>query len=113
MALKPEVGIKPMQLFLIGLGGCIGMTVASILRKMGMGFDRYEIALRGEQLEKPPRIFTKIEIEHKFWGDGITKGKIEQGIKLARKYCPITNMVEQAVKIEHKYEIYPNMKVIE
>lgn len=99
--------IKPMQLFLIGLGGCIGMTIASVLGNMRVKFDRYEMALRGEQLEKPPRVFTRIEIEHKFWGNEITEEKLRQAIELFRKYCPITNMVECAVKIEHEYEINP------
>ncbi|HEU5315453.1 MAG TPA: OsmC family protein, partial [Chloroflexota bacterium] len=57
-------GMRPIELLLLGLGGCTGMDVIGILRKMRQNVTGYELHVRGERRDEHPMVFTRIAVEH-------------------------------------------------
>lgn len=97
---------RPLELLLIGLGGCTGMDVLSIMRKKRVPFDDFEIKLEAEQAKEYPKVFTKIRIKFIVYGKSINKVDIERAIELSEtKYCSASAMLRQSAQIETSYEI--------
>ena len=100
---------RPKELLLIGLGGCSGSDVISILQKMREKVDRFEIELDADMAEEHPKVFTKIHIKYKFWGVELNEANIEKAINLSQdRYCSVTAMLKAAVDITHSYIINPD-----
>lgn len=101
-----DSGFRPMQLLLIGLGGCTGMDVLSILRKKRQDVTSFEVLLDAQQAEEHPRVFTHIDIRYTIQGRGIRPAAVERAIELSEtKYCPAQAMLAKSAVIEHVYEI--------
>lgn len=99
-------GPRPMELVLMALGGCTGMDVISILRKMRVDVDSYQVRLEAERTDQHPRIFTRIRIEHVFTGTGIPVDNVERAVGLsATKYCPVSAMLAKATRVEHHFRV--------
>lgn len=109
-----NAGIRPKELLLLGLGGCTGSDVASILKKKRVKLDNFEINIITEVTEEYPQVFTDLHIEYVFYGKDINKNAVERAIKLSQtKYCGVTKMLERAMKISHSYRIEESEKVEE
>ena len=106
--LGSNAATRPKELLLIGLGGCTGADVASILHKMKEKVDRFEIDIQAESATEHPKVFTKIHVLYKFWGDSLKSSNLEKAINLSQdKYCSVSAMLKKAVAITHSYEINP------
>jgi len=104
-----NAGARPKELVLLGLGGCTASDVASILIKMREPLRRFEIDLKAENAQEHPKVFTKIHITYKFWGENLNQANIEKAINLStEKYCSVSAMLKQAVDITHSYLINPD-----
>jgi len=107
----PEVGgdnkgFTPMELILVGLAGCTGMDVISILRKKRQDVTGFEVITRGTNAEEHPRVYTEIEIEYVVRGHNVDPKAVTRAIELSEgKYCPATNMLNKTAKITSKYRI--------
>jgi putative redox protein len=107
----PEVGgedkgATPMEILLMALGGCTGMDVVSILRKMHTQFDQFGIEIKGEKTEEHPRIYKKIELVYKFKGEGIKEENVEKAVRLSQeKYCSVSAMLRKSAEVNYKIEI--------
>ena len=103
-----EGASKPKELFLMGLAGCTGMDVASILDKMRVSVDRFEVAVDADMAEEHPKVFTKIRLEYLFRGENIDEEKVAHAIELSEtKYCAVTAMLRPTVLIETRFSINP------
>ncbi len=103
-----DAGTRPKELILIGLGGCTGADVASMLSKMKAPVSRFEIDIDAESAEEHPKVFTKIHLTYKFWGEGVKEDNLEKAITLSQdKYCSVSAMLKKAVEITHSYELNP------
>ena len=101
-----EAATRPKELILIGLAGCSGSDVASILSKMREKIQRFEIDVDSESATEHPKVFTKIHLKYRFWGENLKKDNIEKAIALSQdKYCSVTAMLKPKVEIEHSIEI--------
>jgi len=101
-----DAGARPMELFLMGLGGCTSMDVISIIRKKRIKLDNYECHLEADQAEEHPKVFTKVKIHFIFWGKDIPNEAVERAIELSETiYCSASAMLKKAVDIETSYEI--------
>lgn len=101
-----ELGFQPLQLFAIGLVGCTGMDVISILQKKRQEVTEFEVSARIERAEEHPKVFTKIVIEYKVTGKGIDQQAVERAVELSEtRYCPAQAMLEKAAEISHKITI--------
>ena len=101
-----DSGFRPMQLLLVGLGGCTAMDVLSILRKKRQEVTSFEVFLDAQQADEHPRVFTDIDIKYVIYGRGVRPAAVERAIELSEtKYCPAQAMMAKAANIEHTYEI--------
>ncbi len=101
-----NAGSRPLELLLIGLGGCTGMDVLSIMQKKRVPFDDFEMHLTAEQAEDYPKVFTNISIKYIIFGKGINPKDIERAIELSEtKYCSASAMLKHSAKITTSYEI--------
>lgn len=102
------VAPSPVQAVLAAVGGCGGMDVIGMLRKMRQRVTGYEIELIAERAEEHPRVFTAIEIVHRVYGDDLNAASVERAIELSEtKYCSVHAMLAPAVKLTSRYEILP------
>ncbi|MBN2424966.1 MAG: OsmC family protein [Calditrichaceae bacterium] len=100
--------IRPKELLLLSLAGCTGSDVASILTKMRERYTRLEVHLDGEMAEEHPKVYTSLHLKFKIWGDDLNTSNIEKAISLSSgKYCSVTAMLRNSVKITDSYEINP------
>jgi len=101
-----DAGIRPKELLLLGLGGCTGNDVASILAKKRVKLDGFEMKIQAEETEEHPKVFTDVHIEYIFYGNNINTKDVERAIELSQtKYCGVTKMFEKAMKVTHSYRI--------
>lgn len=104
-----DTAARPMELVLIALGGCTGMDVVSILRKMRVDFADFEVLLEAERVAEHPKVYSKIHLNYHIWGKDIPEDKFKRAIELSQeRYCPITHMLKHSAKIEHEYTINPD-----
>lgn len=99
-------GFSPMELMALGLGGCTGIDVISILQKKRQDVTGLEVRVNTERREEHPKVWTRVLIEYIVTGRNIDPAAVERSIQLSsEKYCPAQNMLKIAVKIETRYEI--------
>jgi len=99
-------GPRPKPLTLVSLGGCTGMDVISILKKMRVKPDYFNVQVEGELTEEHPKYYHTITITYIFRGKDLPVEKLEKAINLSQdKYCGVSAMLNKAVKIEHKIVI--------
>lgn len=99
-------GFRPMEMLLIGLGGCTGMDTISLLRKMRQEVMSYEVRLEGVQAEEHPRVYTEISVEHVVRGKGLQEEMVRKAVDLsANRYCPAGGMLGKVAKLTHLYRI--------
>ena len=101
-------GPTPKGLLISGLVGCTGMDVASILRKMKVGYDKLELSAETEYTEEHPKIFKEITLKYFIEGDpGIDTAKVKRAVELSMtKYCGVTEILRKSSNIS--YIIYLN-----
>jgi putative redox protein len=101
-----DCGPRPMEMLLVGLGGCTGMDVISILRKMRQDVSRYEIRLKGQRASDHPRVFTTISVEHVVHGHGLSAESVRRAVELsATRYCSAAAMLGKVARIEESYRM--------
>ena len=102
-----NLGIRPMEMLLIGLGGCSNFDVVSILRKGRQPVESCEVFLDAERADEEPKVFTKIHLHFVVKGRGLKEPQVKRAVELsAEKYCSASIMLGRAgVDISHDYEI--------
>jgi len=101
-----NTGFRPMELLLVGFGGCSGMDVISILRKKKQQVAGLEINVKGEKSDTAPKIYKAIHIEYVVKGKGVEKVAVERAISLSLdKYCSVGATLAKAGTITHSYRI--------
>ncbi len=107
----PEVGghntgLRPMELLLVGIGGCSGMDIISILKKKKQEITGLEINVRGQKAETHPKKFTDIDIEFIVKGRNIAEDAVKRAVELSMdKYCSVKATLEGTAKISFSYRI--------
>lgn len=101
-----NAGFRPMELILVGLGGCTGMDVLSILSKKKQNLTGFEIRVKGERAESHPKVYKEIELEYIVKGKGISDEAVKKAILLSEeKYCSVEAMLRPTVKVTSSYRI--------
>ncbi len=107
----PEAGgrnlaIRPMEMLLLGLGGCTAFDVVHILRKARQRVATCEVELTAERAPSAPKVFTHIHVHFVLSGEDLSKDQIERAIALsAKKYCSASIMLEKTATITHDFEL--------
>ncbi len=102
-----NMGIRPMEMLLLGLGGCTSFDVMSILQKQRLDIRDCIADIEAQRADAVPAVFTSIHIHFTVKGKGLRENAIERAIKLsAEKYCSASIMLEKSdVKITHSFSI--------
>jgi putative redox protein len=101
-----NLGIRPMEMLLLGLGGCTAFDVVSILRKSRQRISDCEVEIEAERAAEVPRVFTGIHVHFIVSGRDLDETKVSKAVSLsADKYCSASRMLEKAVTITHDFEI--------
>ena len=104
-----EKGARPMQLLLMGLGGCSSMDVLSILSKQKVVLEDYDVNINADRdTDNTPSLFNKINVEFIFKGEIGEKElkKIKRAVDLSmNKYCSVTKIMEKTATIDYSITI--------
>ncbi|MEW6409010.1 MAG: OsmC family protein [Nitrospirota bacterium] len=99
-------GFRAMELVLIGLAGCTGMDVISILRKKKQGVVGFEVNVKGERAEEHPMVYKKIDVEYVIKGRDISEEAVARSISLSwDKYCSVGAMLKKTADMNYTYKI--------
>jgi len=99
-------GPRPKPLTLVSLGGCTGMDVISILAKMRVVPDAFDVQISGELTEEHPKYYHKIHIVYKFKGNDLPMDKLEKAVTLSQdRYCGVSEMLRRAATLTHEIVI--------
>jgi len=102
-----ENGFRPMELFAIGLAGCTGMDVVSIMRKKRQEITAFEVRVHVDRAKEYPTVFTKAVVEYLVTGVSVDQEALVRSIELsATRYCPAQAMLGKIMPIELSYTIY-------
>ncbi len=101
-----NLGIRPMEMVLTGLGACTAFDVVSILKKSRQKVIDCRVELDAERAKEVPKVFTRIHIHFVLTGQSLKAAAVERAIELsAAKYCSATIMLARCVEISHDFEI--------
>jgi putative redox protein len=99
-----KTGNSPMELVLIGLCGCTGYDVASILTKKREPFTSIEVRAEAERAATPPTVYTEIHLVYRVGGN-VSHKAVEDAVRLSEeKYCSVAAMLHKTVKISYVIE---------
>ncbi len=99
-------GSRPMELVLMGMGGCTAFDVILILRKARQKVADCRVELSAERADSVPKVFTKIHVHFVVTGHNLRESAVERAVKLsAETYCSASAMLGKTAAITHDYEI--------
>lgn len=100
------LGVSPMEVVLVGIAGCSGMDVVSILKKKRVEFDGLNITVEGERASAHPKVFTKINMIFSFSGTDLKEKALEDTVRLSLdKYCSVAGMLNKSAGIKWQVRI--------
>lgn len=111
MDAAPEVGgrnlgVRPMEMLLLGLGGCSSIDVLMILQKSRQQVTDCHVELSAERASSDPKVFTKMHLHFVVTGKNLSPEKVERAINLsAEKYCSASIMFSKTAEVTHDFEI--------
>jgi putative redox protein len=101
-----NLGIRPMEMLLLGLGGCSAFDVVHILRKARQPITDCVADLSASRAETDPKVFTQIHVHFTVTGQSLDPKRVEQAVLLsAEKYCSASIMLGKVAEITHDFEI--------
>ncbi|MEA3301894.1 MAG: OsmC family protein [Pseudomonadota bacterium] len=101
-----NLGMRPMEMLLLGMGGCTEFDVMMMLRKSRQDVTSCEVQLEAQRAETEPKVFTAIHAHFVIHGTNLNEKHVKRAIALsAEKYCSASIMLEKTAKITHDYEI--------
>jgi len=99
-------GPRPKALMLTALAGCTGMDVVSILKKMRVEVERFNIEVSAEETEEHPKHFTHMHIVYRFGGKDLPLDKLQKAVELSQdRYCGVSFMYRKAMEVTHEIVI--------
>jgi putative redox protein len=101
-----DLGIRPMEMLLLGLGGCTAFDVVMILGKARQAVSDCVVEIEAARADTEPKVFTKIHVHFVVTGQGLADKQVARAVELsAEKYCSASIMLGKTAVITHDYEI--------
>lgn len=101
-----NLGARPMELLLIGMGGCASFDVVHILRKGRLDVTACEALIEAERALEDPKVFTRIHLRFVVTGRRLTPAQVERAVRLsAEKYCSASIMLGKTAEVTHDFEL--------
>ncbi|HAN18969.1 MAG: osmotically inducible protein C [Bacteroidetes bacterium GWC2_33_15] len=103
-----NTGPRPKPLMLLALAGCTGMDVVSILKKMRVEIEKFNVEIIADLTEEHPKHFYKMHVIYKFWGKDLPLDKLEKAVKLSdEQYCGVSAVYKKALELTHEIQVNP------
>lgn len=100
---------RPMEMVLLGTGGCTAYDIVVILRKSGQDICDCKVTLKSKRAEQDPKVFTQIHFHFTIYGRNLKQNIVDRAIKLSHdKYCSASIMLNKTAKITYSFEIINN-----
>lgn len=104
-----NLGARPMEMVLLGLGGCTAFDVVTILKKARQAVRDCVVEIEAERADTVPKVFTAIHLRYIVRGENLAEKQVERAVRLsAEKYCSASIMLGKAVPITHEYRVEPS-----
>ena len=101
-----DAGVRPMEMMLIGMGGCTAYDIVHILQKGHESIEGCIVELDAERANEEPRVFNRIRVKYIISGNNLDTRKVKQAVELsATKYCSASIMLGKTADITHEIEI--------
>jgi len=101
-----DTGIRPMELLLLGMGGCTSFDMIQMLKKSRQDIHDCVVSIDSERSPDIPKVFTKITVHYTITGKNIKESHVKRAIDLStEKYCSASIMLGATAEIIHDYEI--------
>ncbi|MDO9370982.1 MAG: OsmC family protein [Gammaproteobacteria bacterium] len=101
-----NLGVRPMEMVLMGLGGCTAFDVVDILRKKRETVSDCVVEISAERADTVPKVFTKIHLHYIVRGSNVKEESVQRAVELsAEKYCSVSMMLNKSVAMTHDYEV--------
>ncbi len=101
-----NLGVRPMEMLLLGMGGCASFDVVHILKKSRQAITDCVAEISAERADEEPKVFTYIHIHFIITGDNLREKQVERAVSLsAEKYCSASIMLGKTATITHDYVI--------
>ncbi len=101
-----NLGVRPMEMVLLGMGGCTAFDVVMILQKGRQEITDCHVELTAERADSIPKVFTRIHAHYVVKGRKLNPAKVEKAVNLtAEKYCSVSIMLAKSAEISHDFEI--------
>lgn len=101
-----NLGMRPMEMLLIGMGACTSFDVVTILKKARQPISDCVAEIEAARADEVPKVFTRIHVHFVVTGKDLNPVQVERAVKLsAEKYCSASIMLGKAAKITHDFEI--------
>ena len=98
-----DLGLRPMETLLLGMGGCTAFDVVHILEKARETVIDCELEIEADRAEEDPKVFTQIKIRYIVSGKNLSRDKVQRAVDLsAEKYCSASIMLGKAANISHE-----------
>ena len=105
---SPDVGgrdlaARPMEMVLLGMGGCTAIDVASMLRKQRQDVRDIIVELEAERADDHPKVFTSVKLVYRVRGKKLNRALVERAVSLSdEKYCSATAMIRKSATVTHQ-----------
>jgi putative redox protein len=94
---------RPMEVMLMGLGGCTAIDVLSMLKKQRQDIEDVEVSLSGERAGEHPMVYTEVKLVYTVRGRKLNRALVERAVSLSdEKYCSATAMFKKTAKVTHE-----------
>ena len=101
-----NLGVRPMEMLLLGLGGCASFDVVLMLKKSKQDLVDCEVEIEAERASEEPKVFTKIHLHFIISGNDLSEKRVKRAIELsAEKYCSASIMLGKTAEVTHDYEL--------
>src|SRR5512139_654955 len=101
-----NLGVRPMEMLLLGMGGCTAFDVVHILRKSRQPITDCVAEIDADRADTDPKVFTRIHVHFIISGKGLDPKRVEQAVTLsAEKYCSASIMLGKVAEVTHDFEI--------
>jgi putative redox protein len=101
-----NIGVRPMEMMLLGLGGCTAFDVVMILEKSREKVTGCTVELEADRANEDPKVFTAVKMIYTLTGKNLIPAVVERAINLsAEKYCSASKMFEKTATITHEWKI--------
>ncbi len=95
-----DKGVRPKALMMVALAGCTGMDVVSILKKMRVDFDEFNVRVEGDLTEEHPKQYKAMKLIYEFTGKDLPMDKLEKAVSLSeKKYCGVRASYDKAFEV--------------